>query len=124
MIQGFEEYTRELDHYEKEKLLPAIISGMKTKIGKDRAITATEAIKLMKHHGFKISGPRFRKIMHVIRVSGLVKGIVGTSSGYYIANTPDEWTKYLTSINERAKHIVSLRDALAAQYVEYKERMK
>lgn len=124
MITGFEEYTRELDDYERLKLLPAIISGMKTKIGKQNAITATDAIKLMKQYGFKISGPRFRKVMHVIRVSGMVKGIVGTSQGYYIANSRDEWTKYLTSINERAKHIVSLQDALTSQYLEYKERMK
>ena len=124
MITGFEEYTKDLDQYEMKVLLPAMVNGMKTKLGERNAISATDAIKKMKEAGMKISGPRFRKIMHVIRVSGMVKGIVGTSKGYFIANTYDEWTKYLNSINERLTHIKSLRDAITDQYDDFKRMMQ
>ena len=116
MITGFEEYTKELDEYELTRLLPAIYSGMKTKIGKRNAITNQEAVKKMKAVGLKISEARFRKILHVIRVSGMIEGIVGTSKGYYVAQTREEWVNYLRSINERLTHIQSLRDALKSQF--------
>jgi len=116
MITGFEEYTKELDQYELTRLLPAIYEGMKTKIGKENAITNSEAVRKMKAHGLKITDARFRKILHVIRVSGMIEGIVGTSKGYYIARNRDEWVSYLKSINERLAHIQSLRDALADQF--------
>jgi len=120
MITGFEEYTADLDQYEKGKLLPAIMAGMKSKVGSENAISSREAIQKMKAAGFKIDGPRFRKIMHVIRVSGMMKGVVGTSKGYYIANTPLEWGSYIKSITERCKHMISLRDAISKQYEEFK----
>jgi predicted RNA-binding protein associated with RNAse of E/G family len=122
MIRGFEEFTAELNDYERITLLPAIYHGMITKLGKENAISAAEAIKAMKHHGYKITAPRFRKIMHVIRTSGMIKGILGTSKGYFIARTNDEYLDYLVSINQRLEHIQSLRDALTAQYAEFKNR--
>lgn len=124
MITGFEQYTAELSEYEANKLLPAILAGMKSKIGKANAISSTQAIEKMKAAGYKITAPRFRKILHVIRVSGMVPGILGDSSGYYIANSYDEWTSYLTSINERLRHIQSLRDAITNQYDNFKRMMQ
>ena len=120
MIQGFEEYTRELDQYEREKLLPAVIAGMKTKIGANNAISSREAIDKMKAAGYKIDGPRFRKLLHVIRVSGMIKGIVGTSKGYFIASNDKEWFSYVKSITERTNHMLSLRNAIISQYEDYK----
>lgn len=121
-IYGFEQYTGELTDYEREKLLPAVVSGMETKIGAGNAISSSEAIRKMKVAGYKIDAPRFRKILHVIRVSGLIKGIVGTSKGYYIANNPKEYGSYIKSITERCEHMISLRDALTNQYEEFKTK--
>lgn len=122
MISGFSEYTAELNDYENSTLLPAIYHGMITKLGREQAISSTEVIKAMKHHGYKITAPRFRKIMHIIRVSGMIPGILGTSSGYFIARTNDEYLDYLVSINQRLDHIKSLRDALTKQYADFKNR--
>lgn len=116
MITGFENYTKELNDYEITKLLPAIVAGMKTKIGSENAITNSSIVKAMKKAKFKVTEPRVRKILHIIRVSGMIPGIVGTSKGYYIAQTREEWEVYLKSINERLAHIQSLRDALADQH--------
>ncbi len=124
MIHGFEDYTRGLNEYEREKLLPAVIAGMRTKIGANNAISSREAIQKMKDVGYKIDGARFRKILHVIRVSGMVKGIVGTAKGYYIANNDQEWSSYMKSIIDRTNHMLSLKNALASQYEEFKSLTK
>lgn len=116
MITGFKEYTQELNEYELTRLLPAIMAGMKTKIGQENAITNSAIVKAMKAAGFKVQEPRVRKILHIIRVSGMIDGIVGTSKGYYIARNREEWQTYLRSINERLTHIQTLRDALTNQY--------
>ena len=120
MITGFEEYTAELDQYERETLLPAIVAGMKTKLGADNAISSRQAIEKMKIKGLKIDGPRFRKILHVIRVSGMLPGIVGTSKGYYLASNHLEWGNYIKSITERTAHLAKLRDAIREQYEAFK----
>ena len=124
MITGFDQYTAELDHYELTQLLPAMVNSMRKHHGENSAISSTEAIKLMRLAKYKITAPRFRKIMHVIRVSGMVSGICGSSRGYFIASNMEEWVKYLTSINERLRHIQSLRDALTNQYIEFKETLR
>jgi len=120
MITGFEQYTAELSDYERDTLLPAVMRGMESKRGRENAISNKSAITKMKSVGYEITEPRFRKIMHVIRVSGMMPGIVADSNGYYIAVTNDEWEKYLDSIAERSKHIMSLRDALNDQYIKWK----
>lgn len=53
MIKGFEKETAELSDYENRVLLPALYHGMITKLGKENAISSTEAIKALKHHGSK-----------------------------------------------------------------------
>ena len=122
MIKGFEEFTAELNDYELRTLLPAVYHGMITKLGKEKAISSSEVVKAMNHHGLKITAPRLRKIMHIIRVSGMIPGILGTSKGYFIARTNDEYLDYLVSINQRLEHIQSLRDALTKQYADFKNR--
>jgi hypothetical protein len=120
MITGFEAYTKELTPYEAGILLPAIVRGMTSKLGKHNAVTNRKAIDGMRRAGLDITGPRFRKILHIIRVSGIIEGIVGTSKGYYIACNDDEWRNYLKSINERLEHIQALRDALTNQFDNWK----
>lgn len=116
MITGFEQYTDALSDYEADVLLPLIVKGMETKQGQETAVTNQVAVKKLRAAGYDVTGPRFRKLLHVIRVSGMVEGIIATSKGYYLAQTPAEWEAYLTSLRERIEHIQSLHDALADQY--------
>jgi predicted GTPase len=120
MILGFEEYTKELTDDEKNVLLPLIVRRIRYQIGKTNAVKNKTIVKSLKNAGYKISGARFRKIIHIIRVSGMVEGIVATSDGYYIAATEEEWLKYLISISQRIKHIDDLRSALRRQYKKWK----
>ena len=121
MITGFEDYTCDLNGYEKEQLLPIIVQGMKKKIGAANAIKNGTAIASLKNKGYKISDARFRKLMHIIRVSGMIEGIVATSNGYYIAQTEEEWSSYMKSITERIERIQSLANALGEQHEKWRK---
>ena len=65
MIYGFKKETEPLTTYEKEVLLPTILKGLETKVGKKNAITNMQMINGMKKFGYeKLSEPRIRKIIN------------------------------------------------------------
>ena len=120
MITGFEEYTKELTKYEREQILPRMIKGIRSNIGAGNPITNRAAIEAMRQRGLDISDSRFRKIMHVIRVSGMVEGIVANSNGYFIAETVEEWESYIKGLNERIRHITTMKRAIDNQFDNWK----
>ena len=108
MITNFEEITHELTDYEKNHILPLVVEGMKTKLGKNRAVKSGYIIETLRgKYGIKLDGPRFRKVMHVIQVNSLVPGIMATSKGYYVATTKEELESYEESLMQRAESIIS-----------------
>jgi len=118
MITGFEEFTHDLTEYEKNVLLPLLISGTKNHQGKQDPIINKDAVIALKSKGYKITEARFRKLMHVIRVSGMVKGVIATSKGYYVATCRDDYMNYIQSLTERIRHISNLRNAITDQFNE------
>ena len=124
MITGFEDETHELTEYEFNVLLPALVSGLKRRKGKHNAVKSTEAIKKLKAGGFKISPPRWRKVVHHIRVHHLVGGLISTSKGYYIAETMEEVETYRKSLRERINSIQEVHDALEIQENKILEQIK
>lgn len=120
MVNGFETETHELTEYEFNKVLPAIVKGLELRIGKETAITSTEAIKKMKKLGYKISSPRWRKVVNHIRTNGLIENLVSSSKGYYIATKHSEITEYLESLKQRINSITLVYDALEYQSKNFK----
>jgi hypothetical protein len=117
MILGFEEQTHNLTDYEKDVVLPAIVSFLRDKKGKERAVKNEEISYTLSS---TIKPARIRKILHVIRVSGELPGIVASSKGYYIADTEEEWEAYLYGLHQRIRHITELEAALENQFTEWK----
>lgn len=122
MITGFEGYTQELSEYEINSVLPRIYSVLHWRKGEELAIRNNEVVYWLKNNNIKTTEPRIRKILHIIRTSGMIKGVVATSKGYYIANTEQEWEKYIVSINERIDHITTLKNAIIEQYRGWSEK--
>lgn len=118
MIKGFEQQTHELTDDEQAMVAP-IVSGLRTKINKENAITNGEMCRSMRAHGYKITPVRMRKIIHHIRVNGLVKCLVSTSKGYYITGDIREGADYVKSLEQRIASIEQVRQALADQFGEY-----
>lgn len=116
MINGFQEHTDELNGEEKQFFLPIIVRGLSGKIGKANAVTNKQITTGFKNRYSKDLKPsRLRKIIHHIRTRGLVKNLVATSNGYYVAQNQRELEVYIESLRQRANSIIYVADALERQ---------
>lgn len=115
MLKGFEQQTSPLNEYELGTLLPLIIRGLQTKIGVTRVIPGSTIIRKMKALGYKLDGPRLRKIINHIRNNDIIPGLVSNSNGYYVATSADEIDDCITSLQGRVDAIQSNIDALKRQ---------
>lgn len=115
MIQGFEKQTHELNEYELNIVVPAMVKSFQNHIGDKNSITSSKAIKAMKGKGYKIEGPRFRKCVNYIRVNGLVSLLLASSKGYYVATSRSSAERFIESLEQRINAITTVRDSLEYQ---------
>ena len=115
MLHGFEDYTADLNDYEKSVLLPTMAKCLAKKTGKTNAITNKVMCEKMEEHGYDIGEARVRKIINYIRITDLVPCLIATSKGYYVSNDIDELTLYIGSLKDRAAAITAVSDALKRQ---------
>jgi len=101
MIPTFEEHTLPLSEYEKNVLLPLMIKGFKTKIGKENCITNPQICETLKSKGYKVTQPRVRKIVFYIRNKNMIPKLIASSKGYWIATDRKEVTSWLDSVNSK-----------------------
>ena len=47
-------------------------------------------IDVIANKGFKTNSAKIRKIIHEIRMNGLIVNLIATNNGYYIATNPQE----------------------------------
>lgn len=115
MIQGFKVQTEPLTDYERDTLLPVICRGLRTKIGEARAVTNASITKGMKSAGYQLTEARVRKIINHIRTQGLIRWLIATSKGYYIATSSDEVEQYIESLRGREDAIRAVRESMEEQ---------
>ena len=104
MIKGFSEETQPLTEYERKVILPIILEGLKTKIGKANAVTNKYIISRLRD-SYKIDAARLRKIINHIRTNDLLPGLIATSEGYFLATTESELLEYEESLKGREEAI-------------------
>lgn len=123
MVTGFEKQTYELTDYELNQVLPKMVAGLATKIGKNNAITSKQAIKRLTSppYNLKVNDARWRKVVHHIRVNHIVPRLKATSSGYYITNSQKELELYVQSLTERINSITEIRNALLKDLEQMKQ---
>lgn len=114
MIKGFFKETQPLTDYEKDTLLPILISGLKCKSGKNNAVTNKHIVNSLKSK-YKISDARVRKIINYIRTNDLVPALIATSDGYYIAQSETELLEYEDSLKGREDAIRAVRQSIERQ---------
>ena len=111
MINGFEKLTAELTQKEIN-CVDFIVKGLNKKTGREKAVTNERICKGVKYHlGIKITSGRMRKIIHHIRINKLVKNLIATSEGYYVATCKEEVIDYIESLTQRIKSIESVRSS-------------
>ena len=116
MIQGFTEQTEPLTEYEVQTLLPQLVRGLRTKVGRAMSVTNKAIIDGMKRNlGLSISDARVRKLINHIRNNDLVPCLIATSQGYYIAESEQELKDYEDSLLGREEAIRSVRLSIQRQ---------
>jgi hypothetical protein len=115
MIKGFSEETQPLTEYERKVILPIILEGLKTKIGKANAVTNKYIISRLRD-SYKIDAARLRKIINHIRTNDLLPGLIATSRKvYFLATTESELLEYEESLKGREEAIKAVRLSIARQ---------
>lgn len=115
MINGFEKETHDLSQYEISVLVPQVVEILINKIGKQNSITNDRIREIINQHKVILTNSRLRKIIHYIRIKGLVKCLIATNKGYYISNDVEEFMSYIDSLTQRENSIRSIRFALLEQ---------
>ena len=115
MINGFTTQTEPLSDYERDTLLPVITKGLSNKVGEARAITNTAITKAMKGAGYVLTEARVRKIINHIRTNGMLRWLIATSKGYYIATSRKEMEQYIDSLKGREMAIRAVRESMERQ---------
>lgn len=114
MIKNFERETCPLTEYEKEELVPLVIQVLQHCKGKKYALSNKNFINRW-GGGYKLTPVRFRKVINHIRNKGLIKGLVATSKGYYIAQSRQELEDYTKSLQGREDALKELRRNMTKQ---------
>ena len=115
MIQGFEIETQPLTEYEQNTLVPIVARGLLHKVGRKNAVTSKHICECLTAKGYKIDGIRLRKVVNHIRIRGIVKCLIATSNGYYVAQNRKEVEDYTASLKGREESIHAVRAALVDQ---------
>ena len=111
MLTGFEKLTKELNEDELNKV-DTIVKGLGARIGKNNAITSSRICDKM-----NLTAVRLRKIIHFIRINGLLFGLCSNSKGYYMASNLQEFEECIISLKQRIRSQVDVLNELEKQTV-------
>lgn len=135
MVTGFEQFSYELNQFEREIILPLVLRAWKRRDPNEKKLIKMKdmidgvndlckanqifrqrtlkngKVKVYKAI-YKIDGPRMRKIIHHLRVSGKVKDLIATSEGYFRTNDPKQIANFIKSCRERANSFLEVANAM------------
>lgn len=121
-ITNYEDVTHDYTYRELNYYIPLIISGLKTKIGIEQAISTPEIIKGIYNHEMKQRGSatkvrdeRIRMMVRYIIVNDLVPCLISSGKGFYIATNIEEMKDGIKSLEEREYSIKVKRKAWIRQ---------
>lgn len=119
MLVGFEKITEDLTPFEEREALPIILAGLRTKLGKEEAISGTEICSKVNATGrlgkYKLTPVKLRKMISHIRLYDLISGVLSSSKGYYLALTLSEYDNCIESLKQRIRQQQLVVDSLQAQ---------
>ena len=110
-MKNFEHYTHDLNDQER-RVFDILVRRFNDKPGKQHKVTNKQIVAGLKNgFGIVIKEPRIRKIIHHVRTTGPLKGLIATSSGYWKTTDPQELRSWLDSLEDRERAIRNTRQA-------------
>ena len=64
-------------------------------------------VSALKDKGYKTSEPRIRKMINIIRQTGIIRNLIASNKGYWIEHSLSERRKYAETMRQRADSIIS-----------------
>lgn len=114
MIRNFDKETCPLNDYEQNIVMPKVVSCLKSRVGRAKAISSTKILGTYLADCM-IDAARLRKVINYIRTKGLIKCLMATSKGYYVAENREELESYIESLQGREDSIRELRRSIRKQ---------
>jgi hypothetical protein len=105
MVIGFEDLTAQLTDKELS-MIPLLVRTLEGRVGAKNAITNLSLRMYLSGQGVLVEGPRIRKMINHIRINQLVRNLIATSKGYYIAASDEELKEYIKGLKQRASSIL------------------
>lgn len=101
-----------LTEKEKDFIVPRLVSILKNRKGKEKAITNKNLKKMLFSMRYNTTMPRIRLMINHIRRSGKIKNLLATSNGYYCSEDIQEIRNYINSLRNRASEVNSVANML------------
>ena len=115
MRRRVKEVARPLNVYEQSILLPILVDALKTKNGRENAVTCTQIVKALRSHNMRINERSVCRIINSIRINDLIVGLMGSSAGYYVMSSEEEFLSYEKSLMRREAALKKVRLCMKRQ---------
>lgn len=111
MITGFEKETEPLNE-EETRLAHMVAICLESRLGEELALKNGQLSDLVgQFYGVNIPEGKMRKIINHIRRHQLVKNLLASSKGYWVARDRDEVLRYVRSLYERISAIKKVAES-------------
>lgn len=104
-----------LNNFECHVLLPILTKALKIKKGKENAVTYQQIVNALSQHKVKANRKSIERVIKHIRMNGLIKGLLGSYNGYYVANSKEELMAYEEILLNRELALRNLRFCMQKQ---------
>jgi hypothetical protein len=115
MITNFEKQTQDLTSEEMNRVLPLVVRGLNSHVGKSNAISSSDIKKALKtKYNINLYSTRLRKIVNYLRINDIVPFLCSCGKGYYIG-TNEDVLNTIQSLNERISSMQNVVNSLKRQ---------
>ena len=112
MIRGFEQYTAPLTEYQINVVVPRVAAILKDSRGKAHAKTNEQMRRALAAFNITVKDAEMRAVINYIRVNHIVKCVLASGNGYYVATEVNELEEYCRSLQARCNSITQVKLAL------------
>lgn len=120
----YETELKRLSGRDREVIMPRIRGILGRRIGESSKISGKGIMELLSRDGMVVGDSKVREIIRLLRISGQVKYLCGSSDGYFVAKNHGEMARYLqTNLRPRTRKVYVLWKSMEYQLQEMKEEM-
>ncbi|MFA6916956.1 MAG: hypothetical protein WC222_11205 [Parachlamydiales bacterium] len=108
--------VREVSARDQEVLMPMIVGILKNRVGENARISNREIVAVIRGRGYKTDTSKVRLLIRLIRISGQVRNLCGSTNGYWVAGSLGEMKRYMDSnLRPRWRKVLVLYMAMKTQ---------